>query len=225
MRPITPGFRASECATATGGGGGGDDGGVSSRRRSRVTDAGRAEMANFNWKGSANLARGGWGGQHGAVHAQCAVHRKRTVAPASDRPHDDGAHARSDERRQRRRWRVPRRPASRARARVSHCGTRLSGSRAPPAGAAPAEDRHASPGVRVERDEVIWPRSLVRLVRAVYHAAVVATRRRPRAVTAALPPPRRGRNVPIVRFSAASPARYTARHSYAPRDEPHDEAA
>ena len=60
MRPITPGFRASECATATGGGGGGgDDGGVSSRRRSRVTDVGRAEMANFNWKGLANLARGG----------------------------------------------------------------------------------------------------------------------------------------------------------------------
>ena len=141
MRPITPGFRASECATATGGGGGGgDDGGVSSRRRSRVADVGRAENANFNWKGLANLARGG-----AARRRARSVHRKRTVASASYRPHDDGAHA-SDERRQRRRGRVPRRPAFRTRARVSHRGTRRSGSRAPPAGVAPAEDRHASPG-------------------------------------------------------------------------------
>ena len=43
-----------------------------------------------------------------------AVHRKRTAASASYRPHDDGAHS-SDERRQRRRGRVPRRPAFRTR--------------------------------------------------------------------------------------------------------------
>ena len=78
-----------------GGGGGGDDGGVSSRRRSRVTDVGRAEMANFNWKGSANLARGG--GQHGAVHAQSTgnarPHRHRTdrTTTARTRVTNDGS--------------------------------------------------------------------------------------------------------------------------------------